>query len=71
MTPNEKLAYWLQENNFHIQLLVLAPKGGAVSPENYIPDGWRLQLQVMDTQNAEVSEINSGDRVSNLPPYQK
>lgn len=69
MTPNEKLAYWLQENNFQIQLMVLAPKGGAVSPENYIPDGWRLQLQV--TENEKTPDANPSSRVSDLPPYKK
>lgn len=74
MTPNEQLAYWLQENSFQIQLLVIAPRGGAVSPENYIPDGWKLQLQVTETKPSEdeqVAEINPGHRVSNLPPYKK
>jgi hypothetical protein len=74
MTPNEKLAYWLQENNLQIQLVVLAPKGGVVSPENYIPDGWRMQLQVIEAQrpnDEQDAQINPGDRVSNLPPYKK
>ena len=64
MNPNEELAYWLQENGFQIQLLVLAPRGGAVSPENYIPEGWKLQLQVIAN---ETTQTNPSNRVPNLP----
>lgn len=69
MTPNEKLAYWLQENGLQLQILVVAPRGGAVNPENYIPEGWRLQLQV--TENEKTPDANPSGRVSDLPPYKK
>lgn len=67
MTPNEALAQWLEENEYLIQLVVIAPRGGAVSPENYIPEGWRLQLQVTE-KNAQ---RNNHVRVSDLPSYQE
>lgn len=73
MNPNEHLAYWLQEQGYQIQLLVMAPKGGAVAPENYIPDGWQLQLQVTRTRAQEKVATNGqtdtsypSDRVSDM-----
>lgn len=67
MNPNEHLAYWLQEQGYQIQLLVMAPKGGAVAPENYIPDGWQLQLQVTQVKrNAQTDASYPSDRVSDV-----
>lgn len=62
LNPNEHLAYWLQEQGYQIQLLVMAPKGGAVAPENYIPDGWQLQLQVTRTR-AQAGAAANGQQV--------
>lgn len=49
-TPDQLFAEWLQENNFVVQAVLAAPKGGAVNPENFFPDGWRLVISVVEAK---------------------
>lgn len=44
--PNEKLTQWLKENEYQLQVMVMAPRGGMVMPENFVPEGWRMSIQV-------------------------
>lgn len=51
-TPEQLFAEWLQANNFVAYAVVAAPKGGAVTVENYTPDGWRVVIVVAEAQKA-------------------
>ena len=51
-TPEQLFAEWLQANNFAAYAVVAAPKGGAVTVENYTPDGWRVVIVVAEAQKA-------------------
>lgn len=49
-TPDQLFAEWLQEHNFTVQAVVVAPKGGQVNPANFIPDGWQIVATVVEAK---------------------
>lgn len=51
-TPDQLFTEWLKNNNFVAYAVVAAPKGGAVTVENYTPDGWRVMIVVAEAQKA-------------------
>lgn len=49
-SPEQQFVEWLQANNFVSYAVVAAPKGGAVTVENYTPEGWRVVIVVAEAQ---------------------
>ncbi len=49
-SPDQMFAEWLTANGFVAQAVLAAPKGGAVNPENFFPDGWRLVISVVEAK---------------------
>lgn len=45
--PGLLLQQFLEQHKLTIQAVARAPKGGFVNPENFLPDGWRLEVQVL------------------------
>lgn len=51
-TPDQLFTEWLTKNNFVANAVLAAPKGGAVNPENFFPEGWRLIISVTEAKKA-------------------
>lgn len=49
-TPDQLFTEWLTTNSFVAQAVLTAPKGGAVNPENFFPDDWRLVISVVEAK---------------------
>lgn len=42
---------WLEENNARPVMLIAAPVGGQVTPENFIPQGWTPIVLIVPKQD--------------------
>lgn len=45
--PGLLLQQFLEQHKLTLQAVARAPKGGYVNPENFLPEGWRLEIQVL------------------------
>ena len=50
---------WLKENNAEAGVLIKAPFGGQVTPENFIPAGWTPIVLIVPKQEARPTDANA------------
>lgn len=48
LTLEQKYNKFLAENNCQPAVVVLAPKGGYVAVQNYTPEGWEVQVVMVE-----------------------
>lgn len=49
-----ELNKWLAENNARLLVRLMTPRGEVISPENFVPPGWPLMVDVVP--NNEVKQ---------------
>lgn len=51
LSLDEQFVAWLKRNNAQPILTVVAPRGGEVSIENYIPAGWTPTVRIVEAKS--------------------
>lgn len=50
ITLDDLYVTWLKEHNAQPVMTAIAPKGGEVSVENFVPDGWRPSIRHVEAK---------------------
>jgi len=70
MNWNQELQKWLEERNLTLQVnvAVLSPVGdAAVSPQNFIPQGWQLRSRVEVVFNGKAPVQDTRGSLPDIP----